>query len=120
MNVSCDVHYRLWLHSILNDVRVSLARVRVGSIVHGSEGSWPGPRWWPLAATPCSPQGEQGTYDEQRANAAAMAVSICALLDAGWRVVVVHGNGPQVGNLAIQQEMGAARCRRCRCSAWAP
>jgi len=51
-------------------------------------------------------QGEQGTYDEQRTNARAMAVSICALLDAGWRVVVVHGNGPQVGNLAIQQEMG--------------
>jgi carbamate kinase len=51
-------------------------------------------------------QGERGTYEQQRANAAAMAVSICALLDAGWRVVVVHGNGPQVGNLAIQQELG--------------
>jgi carbamate kinase len=51
-------------------------------------------------------QGERGTYEEQRANAAAMAVSICALLDAGWRVVVVHGNGPQVGNLAIQQQLG--------------
>src|SRR5215831_18740416 len=35
-----------------------------------------------------------------------MAESITQLLDAGWRVVVVHGNGPQVGNLAIQQEMG--------------
>lgn len=53
-------------------------------------------------------QGERGTYEEQRANAAAMAVSICALLDAGWRVVVVHGNGPQVGNLAIQQELGSS------------
>lgn len=51
-------------------------------------------------------QGERGTYEQQRANAATMAVSICALLDAGWRVVVVHGNGPQVGNLAIQQELG--------------
>lgn len=51
-------------------------------------------------------EGQQGTYEEQRANAAGMAVSICELLDAGWRVVVVHGNGPQVGNLAIQQEMG--------------
>ena len=51
-------------------------------------------------------QGEKGTYEQQRTNAAAMAVSICALLEAGWRVVVVHGNGPQVGNLAIQQELG--------------
>ncbi len=49
---------------------------------------------------------EQGTYEQQRANAASMARSICGLLDAGWRVVVVHGNGPQVGNLAIQQEAG--------------
>ncbi|RYP84466.1 carbamate kinase [Nocardioides guangzhouensis] len=51
-------------------------------------------------------EGQQGTYGDQRANATAMATPICAMLDAGWRVVVVHGNGPQVGNLAIQQEMG--------------
>ena len=59
----------------------------------------------------CPPRSrvEQGTYDEQRTNAGAMAVSICAMLDAGWRVVVVHGNGPQVGNLAIQQEIGPHR-----------
>jgi carbamate kinase len=44
--------------------------------------------------------GQEGTYDQQRVNAASMAVSIAALLDAGCRVVV-HGNGPQVGNLAI-------------------
>jgi carbamate kinase len=53
-------------------------------------------------------EGQRGTYDEQRENAAAMARPVCALLDAGWRVVVVHGNGPQVGNLAIQQELGSA------------
>jgi carbamate kinase len=48
--------------------------------------------------------GQHGTYDEQRVNAAVMAGSIRELLDEGWRVVIVHGNGPQVGNLAIQQE----------------
>jgi carbamate kinase len=53
-------------------------------------------------------EGQRGTYDEQRANAAAMARPVCALLDAGWQVVVVHGNGPQVGNLAIQQELGSS------------
>lgn len=53
-------------------------------------------------------EGQAGTYDEQRHNAAAMAAPICALLDDGWSVVVVHGNGPQVGNLAIQQELGRA------------
>lgn len=50
--------------------------------------------------------GEAGTYEQQRAHADDMARSICELLDDGWRVVIVHGNGPQVGNLAIQQERG--------------
>jgi carbamate kinase len=54
------------------------------------------------------PQGESGTYEEQRARADAMARGICELIDDGWRVVVVHGNGPQVGNLVIQQEAGRA------------
>ena len=50
--------------------------------------------------------GETGTYAEQSANAFAMADSVRELLDDGWRVVIVHGNGPQIGNLAIQQEVG--------------
>ena len=50
--------------------------------------------------------GQQGTYEEQSHNAAIMAESVRELLDDGWRVVIVHGNGPQVGNLAIQQEKG--------------
>lgn len=47
---------------------------------------------------------EKGSYDEQMANARNMARSIGSLLTERWRVVVVHGNGPQVGNLAIQAE----------------
>ena len=48
--------------------------------------------------------GQSGSYDEMMANAAAMATAVNDVLEAGWRVVVVHGNGPQVGNLALQQE----------------
>jgi carbamate kinase len=48
--------------------------------------------------------GQSGTYDEMLANAAAMASAVHAVIEAGWRVVIVHGNGPQVGNLALQQE----------------
>ena len=59
-----------------------------------------------LGGNALAAEGQLGTYDEQRANAITMAESIAQLLDSGWRVVVVHGNGPQVGNLAIQQEMG--------------
>jgi carbamate kinase len=52
--------------------------------------------------------GQQGTYEEQLANGRAMARTIAAVRAAGWAVVVVHGNGPQIGNLAIQNEEGRA------------
>lgn len=48
--------------------------------------------------------GQAGTCEEMLANAAAMASAINDVIAAGWRVVVVHGNGPQVGSLALQQE----------------
>ncbi|MGZ4639250.1 MAG: carbamate kinase [Actinomycetes bacterium] len=51
---------------------------------------------------------QTGTADQIAANAAGMASSLAGLVDAGWRVAVVHGNGPQVGNLAIQQDEASA------------
>jgi carbamate kinase len=48
--------------------------------------------------------GQAGTCEEMLASAADMAASINDIIEAGWRVVIVHGNGPQVGNLALQQE----------------
>ena len=59
--------------------------------------------------------GQSGSYDEMMANAAAMATAVNDVLEAGWRVVVVHGNGPQVGNLAMQQEAACSRRPRPRC-----
>jgi carbamate kinase len=52
-------------------------------------------------------EDQPGTAQQIEENAVHMATGICALADAGWQVVVVHGNGPQVGNLFIQQETGA-------------
>ena len=51
--------------------------------------------------------GQAGTHEELAANADQMARAISSLMLAGWEVVLVHGNGPQVGNLAIQQEEGS-------------
>ncbi|MGH7746462.1 MAG: carbamate kinase [Candidatus Dormibacteria bacterium] len=51
--------------------------------------------------------GQAGTYEEQEANAQGMARSVMALLRSGWGVVIVHGNGPQVGSLAIAHEESA-------------
>ena len=48
--------------------------------------------------------GQSGTYDEMMTNATAMAAAVNDVMEAGWRVVIAHGNGPQVGNLALQQE----------------
>lgn len=53
--------------------------------------------------------GQTGTFAEQWANAMAMVEAVCRLRADGWTVVLVHGNGPQVGNLAVQQEEGAHR-----------
>ena len=52
--------------------------------------------------------GESGTYREQCAHARAMAAPIADLVGSGWKVVVVHGNGPQVGALSIQQDAAEA------------
>jgi carbamate kinase len=51
--------------------------------------------------------GEQGTYEQQLAHMASLAKVLSDLAEDGHRVVLTHGNGPQVGNLAIQQEEGA-------------
>jgi carbamate kinase len=47
-------------------------------------------------------EDERGTIDEQYDNALAMSKSVRSLIRKGWRIIIVHGNGPQVGNLAIQ------------------
>lgn len=49
-------------------------------------------------------EGQPGTYDEMLANCQVMVKSIAAIHEAGWRVIITHGNGPQVGNLAVQQD----------------
>ena len=52
--------------------------------------------------------GQSGTAEEMAGNAATMAACVNDVIEAGWRVVIVHGNGPQVGNLALQQEATTA------------
>ncbi len=48
-------------------------------------------------------QGEQGTCAEQLANLK-LPMKQIAQLAARYRIVITHGNGPQVGNLLLQQE----------------
>jgi len=47
---------------------------------------------------------EWGTYEEQMRNVYNTCRQIAEIARRGYEIVITHGNGPQVGNLAIQQE----------------
>jgi len=53
--------------------------------------------------------GEKGTIAEQRANAKRTAVQVIGLIRAGYRIVLTHGNGPQVGAALLRSERGASQ-----------
>ena len=50
---------------------------------------------------------EKGTYQEQMTNVETASTQIAKIARNGYEIAITHGNGPQVGNLAIQQEQGA-------------
>ncbi len=51
--------------------------------------------------------GQVGTFEEQLLNIDGAMGRIAELVADGWRVVLTHGNGPQVGNLLIQNALAA-------------
>src|SRR5579884_1526454 len=53
-------------------------------------------------------RGETPTIAIQRANLARAANALAAVVAQGWEIVVTHGNGPQVGLLAIEAELAAS------------
>jgi carbamate kinase len=55
-----------------------------------------------LGGNALSKRGETLTAEGQRASIRIAAKSLAALLEAGHEVVITHGNGPQVGYLALQ------------------
>jgi carbamate kinase len=51
-------------------------------------------------------RGEPMTAETQRANVRRAAASLAELVAAGHQIVVTHGNGPQVGLIALQAAAG--------------
>jgi carbamate kinase len=51
--------------------------------------------------------GQRGSIAEQFENARATVRPIAALVADGWRVVLTHGNGPQVGFILLRSELVA-------------
>ncbi|HVH16253.1 MAG TPA: carbamate kinase [Candidatus Angelobacter sp.] len=49
--------------------------------------------------------GQKGTSEEQTANVQNTAKHLATLLRKGVRIAITHGNGPQVGNILLQNEM---------------
>ena len=51
-------------------------------------------------------RGQKGTEQDQRASVRGTVTQIVKMIDAGYDVVLTHGNGPQVGAILIQHEAG--------------
>ena len=51
-------------------------------------------------------RGEPMTAEQQRINVRHAAKSLTELIEAGHQIIVTHGNGPQVGLLALQAAAG--------------
>lgn len=60
-----------------------------------------------LGGNAIAPRDHGGTAAEQTANLAVAAEAIADVVAAGYEPVVTHGNGPQVGNLLLKNEMAA-------------
>jgi carbamate kinase len=52
-----------------------------------------------------APENEEGTITEQFRHTRESLSAVVELAREGWRIALVHGNGPQVGNALIQQEI---------------
>jgi len=50
------------------------------------------------------PENERGIQEEQMKNAEKAAQLMVHIVRKGYELIIVHGNGPQVGNLLIQME----------------
>ena len=53
--------------------------------------------------------GEHGSIAEQRANAAMTAHYLVRLIEHGYRLVLTHGNGPQVGAQWLRSQIASAQ-----------
>lgn len=53
--------------------------------------------------------GQRGTFAEQMANVRATCEQLAQMVTSGkYKLVITHGNGPQVGNILLQNEAGKA------------
>lgn len=60
-----------------------------------------------LGGNAISREHEEGNVEQQFANSRATARQLAELILDGWRLVITHGNGPQIGNFLLRNEAAA-------------
>ncbi|MEM4288291.1 MAG: carbamate kinase [Candidatus Caldarchaeum sp.] len=51
-------------------------------------------------------RGDKGSFEEQYKNVASTAVYLADLVEKGYKLVITHGNGPQVGATLLRHDAG--------------
>ena len=54
-------------------------------------------------------RNQKGTFEEQYENVRSTTAQIATLVNDGFRIVIVHGNGPQIGATVIRHELGQTK-----------
>lgn len=62
-----------------------------------------------LGGNALQPPGGRGDIHEQFAHTRESLGAVVALAQAGWRIVLVHGNGPQIGDELLRNELARSR-----------
>ncbi len=57
-----------------------------------------------LGGNAIKPAGQKGTYEEQYESVNKTTEHIAKLIETGNKVIITHGNGPQVGDLLLQHD----------------
>ena len=52
---------------------------------------------------------DRGTYEEQMRNVRESAKHLASIISMGYDVIFTHGNGPQVGNILLQNEIASKK-----------
>ncbi|MBI1825243.1 MAG: carbamate kinase [Planctomycetes bacterium] len=60
-----------------------------------------------LGGNAISRENEEGNVNQQFANSRRTAVALADLIFSGHRLVITHGNGPQIGNFLVRNEAAA-------------
>lgn len=65
-------------------------------------------------------KGGEATAQAQLQVVQETATQLLDIVKAGWRMVIVHGNGPQVGRILLQNELSQGRPPPCPLMSAAP